>query len=194
MPLSGLFLKYRWIQRANPHLNSRQNDWAEGKYSNKTRTKQVPSLPLSELKQVFWVLRTEACKEENILYKFPLKQGKYYLLQCYLCSSSNPDGIIFWPVLLEAGLRNKFSQYLPTSATEVKSVPQSFRSFLWYKHLSTDPTNTSEEDISLFCISESSQNFSHIHIGKIHLSSFLSHMKFYVLHHWTYSCLNNSNH
>lgn len=51
------------MQIASPYLNSLQNDRAEGKYNNKTRTKQMPSLPLSELKQVFWVLQTEACKE-----------------------------------------------------------------------------------------------------------------------------------
>lgn len=148
---------------------------------------------------VRWCKYFELCglkleKKKNVLNKFPVKQGESYLLQCYHCTLSNTDRITLWPALPEAGLRNEFSQYLPSSAREVKSAPQSFWSFLWYKRLSTDPTDTSEEDILLFCISEGSQNFSHIHIGKIHLSSLLSHMKFYVLHHWTYSCWNNSNH
>lgn len=71
---------YSWIindlKKANPHLNCQQNDWAGWNYSNKTQIKQVPSLLLSELKQVLWFLLTEACKERKYSLQFFLRAWK----------------------------------------------------------------------------------------------------------------------
>lgn len=140
----------------------------------------------------FEFCRLKLAKKKNILNKFLIKQRKSYLLQCYLCTSNNTDGITFWPIFPGAGLRNSIqpvSSYFCQGSKVCACL--SNHSFDKSIYLSTDPTNTSEEDISLFCISESSQNFFHTHAGKIHVSSLLSHMKMYV-HHWTYSCLSKA--